>query len=172
MTVQQLAELCGSEKRAGVFAGHLTDAMAQYSINTKQREAAFLAQILHESGGLRWTRELASGKAYEGRKDLGNIFDGDGPRFKGRGLIMITGRYNYLDCSKALFGDDRLLSTPELLTTPQYASLSGAWWWQSHGLNELADRGEFRHITKVINGGYNGEAEREAYYKKALRILN
>lgn len=171
MTEAQLAELCGSEKRAAIFAPYLTDAMVRFDINTKRRQAMFLAQILHESGGLRWTRELASGKAYEGREDLGNIFPGDGPRFKGAGLIMITGRHNFSIASRALFGGDRLLQTPELLTTPQFASLSAAWWWKTHGLNEIADTGNVKAATRRVNGGLNGMAEREKYYKKAFEVL-
>jgi putative chitinase len=130
--------------------------------------AAFLAQVLHESGGLRYTRELASGEAYEGRGDLGNVQTGDGVRFKGRGLLQITGRTNYAACSRGIFGDTRLLDTPALLEIPRYAALSAAWWWDTHGLSELADAGDFDRITRRINGGYNGRAERNRFYK-ALR---
>lgn len=172
MTLDQLTNLCGYANRAEIFLPYLNVAMEKFDINTKQRQAMFLAQILHESGGLKWTRELASGKAYEGRQDLGNVFPGDGVKFKGAGLIMITGRHNFSVASQALFGDDRLLHTPELLTTPQYASLSAAWWWSQHGLNELADKGKFKQITKIINGGYNGEDQREAYYRKSLSLIH
>jgi len=171
MTEQQLSELCGSEKRAAVFVGYLSDAMARFDINTKQREAMFLAQILHESGGLQWTRELSSGKQYEGRTDLGNTEKGDGAKYKGAGLLMITGRDNFLAASKGLFGDDRLLANPELLTTPQFASYSAAWWWKFHGLNEIADKGDFKTTTKIINGGLNGETDRKTYYNLAIKVI-
>lgn len=171
MTETQLAELCGSNARAAIFADYLIDAMTKFQINTKQRESMFMAQIMHESGGLRWTRELSSGRQYEGRKDLGNVFPGDGAKFKGAGLIMITGRTNFIEASKALFGDTRLVVNPELLTTPQFASYSAAWWWKKHGLNEIADTGDFRRTTKIINGGLNGEVDRDAYYRRASILM-
>lgn len=157
--------------RAAQFAGPLGAAMARFGINTPIRAAAFLAQIAHESGQLRYVRELADGKAYEGRKDLGNTEPGDGPRFRGRGLIQVTGRFNYRACSLELFGDERLLDNPELLEFPEYAALSAAWFWAAHGCNEIADTGDFRALTRRINGGYNGLAERTAFWERAERVF-
>lgn len=158
--------------RAGVFLGPLNDAMDEFGIDTPMRQAAFLAQIAHESGSLRYVREIADGKAYEGRADLGNTEPGDGPRFKGRGLIQITGRANYRACSKALYGDDDTLQLhPELLEDVVPACRSAAWFWWSHGLNSLADTGGFRAITRAINGGFNGYQERLAYYERAQAVL-
>lgn len=152
--------------RADAFIDPLNDAMHEFEIDaTPLREAAFLAQIAHESGSLQFTRELASGAAYEGRKDLGNTEPGDGIRYKGRGLIQITGRSNYLDCGTALGLD--LIGEPELLESPENASRSAGWFWETHGLNELADKGDFLLITKRINGGTNGYQERVAYYDRA-----
>lgn len=103
-------------RRADVFLVPINEAMNEFGINTPIRQAAFLAQIAHESGSLRYVREIASGEAYEGRVDLGNTEPGDGPRFRGRGLIQITGRSNYHDCSVALYGAEApLLLHPELL---------------------------------------------------------
>lgn len=147
----------------------LRDFMTRYAITGTLCEAAFLAQIIHESGSFAYTRELASGEAYEGRADLGNNQPGDGLRFKGRGLIQITGRNNYKQISTALGTD--FVASPALLEKPDYATLSACWWWSSRGLNRLATAGEFKKITKVINGGYNGFADREKWYKKALEIL-
>lgn len=159
--------------RAGVFLEPLNAAMAEFGIDTPLRQAAFLAQVAHESGGLRYVRELASGEAYEGRADLGNSQTGDGVRFKGRGLIQITGRSNYRDCSIALFGyADRLLSEPTLLEQPNMAARSAAWFWKRHNLNELADANSFRAITRAINGGFNGLTERLAYYARAREVLS
>lgn len=166
-----LAIMPYAKARISTFLPHLEAAMAEYQINTPNRQAAFLAQIGHESGQLRYVRELASGEAYEGRKDLGNTEKGDGVRFKGRGLVQITGRSNYLTCSMALFGDDRLLHFPELLEDPRNACRSAAWFWHSRGLNELADAGNFKRITKLINGGFNGMADRQALYDKAKEVL-
>lgn len=160
-------------KRVDTYLQPLEDAMNEFSINTKSRQAAFLAQVGHESGQLLYVLELASGEDYEGRKDLGNTERGDGPRFKGRGLIQVTGRANYLKCSMALFGDDRLIQFPELLEDPVNACRSAGWFWKSHGLNELADGGmaEFGFITRKINGGTNGMANRLALYRKALEVF-
>lgn len=157
-------------KRAETFLEPMNAAMDEFEINTPARQAAFLAQIAHESGSLRYVKEIASGDAYEGRGDLGNTQEGDGVRFKGRGLIQITGRANYAQCGAALGLD--LLAEPELLETPENACRSAAWFWHSRGLNELADAGEFRLITKRINGGYNGLSDRQAYYIKAKEVLN
>lgn len=163
-------------KRAAVFSGPISEACNRYQINTPLRLAAFLAQIAHESGSLLYVRELASGEAYDtGRlaKALGNTpeDDDDGRRYKGRGLIQITGTANYRACSLALFGDDRLLSTPELLEQPDNAALSAAWFWYSKGLNALADVEDFRKITKKINGGYNGLEDRQQFYARAKQAL-
>lgn len=143
--------------------------MLEFAITTPLRIAAFIAQIGHESAQLRYVKELASGAAYEGRKDLGNTQVGDGIRFKGRGLIQVTGRSNYTALLMAL--DIDCLEHPELLETPENACRSAAWWWSTHGLNQLADTQDFSRITKVINGGTNGLAERQSFYNTALKVL-
>lgn len=159
-------------QRAGVFLLPLNEAMAEFGILTPKRQAAFVAQLAHESGSFRYVHEIASGAAYEGRADLGNTEMGDGQRFKGRGLIQITGRSNYASCSLALYDDtEMLLEQPELLEETIPACRSAAWFWQSHGLNELADACEFQRITKRINGGLNGQPERLAFYTTALKVL-
>lgn len=134
--------------------------------------AAFIAQALHESGCFKWVRELADGSAYEGRADLGNTTPGDGKLYKGRGLFQITGKFNYAAISKDFYGDAAtLLKNPDLLATPQNATRAAYWFWSKHHLNALADTGEFETITRRINGGLNGEAERIAYYEAAKRAL-
>ena len=171
ITVEDLRAICphlGAGK-AALYIEPLVEAMAEFEINTIQREAAFLAQVAHESGSFNYVRELASGAAYEGRQDLGNIEPGDGVRFKGRGLIQITGRTNYYQCGQALGVD--LTANPMLLEQPILACRSAAWFWKTHGLNELADKGDFLRITKRINGGINGLADREAYYSRAQEAL-
>ncbi|MBF0643013.1 glycoside hydrolase family 19 protein [Pseudomonas protegens] len=106
-------------------------------------------------------------------KRLGNTpeADGDGQNYRGRGLIQVTGRANYEACSEVLFGDWRLLNTPERLENPVYAALSAGWFWQKAGLNTVADKGDFLTITKRINGATNGLADREALYELALKVL-
>lgn len=160
--------------RAQKWADPLTAAMAGGQINTRLRIAAFLAQIGHESGSLVYTMELGNSsyfEKYEGRKDLGNTKPGDGAKFRGRGLIQITGRANYAAVSQALFGDDRLLVTPGLLEQPGWAAKSAAWYWTTHNLNALADADRFTDLTKKINGGTNGLEDRKERYKLALSVL-
>jgi putative chitinase len=146
--------------------------MTEFAIDrTDARIAAFLGQLAQESGELRYVCEIASGEAYECRADLGNCKAGDGMRFKGRGLMQITGRTNYLNCSLALFGDDRLLREPELLEQPLAAADSAGWFWETNGLNELADNGDFEAITRRINGGLNGYGQRVIYWRRAQKAL-
>lgn len=166
-------------KNAGVFVPALNAAMGKFGIITRLRIAAFIAQIGHESGQLRYVRELG-GDDYLKKYDTGSLArrlgntpeaDGDGQKYRGRGLIQVTGKFNYNACSEALFGDARLLATPELLEHPVYASMSAAWFWQINGLNGMADRGDFLQITKEINGGTNGLKDREKLYERALEVL-
>lgn len=150
------------------FVPHLNSTFDEFEINTPQRLRMFLAQIGHESGQLRYVRELASGEAYEGRKDLGNTSPGDGVRYKGRGLIQITGKSNYALVALAL--GLPLLEKPELLEEDSPACRSAGWYWYKKNLNALADQGLFQLITKRINGGLNGYADRFKLYQRALEI--
>ena len=158
-----------AKARIPSFIAPLNAAMQEYHINSPLRQAAFIAQIAHESGELLYVKEIASGAAYEGRKDLGNTQPGDGMRYKGRGLIQITGRNNYAECGKAMGVD--LITNPELLETNGLACRSAAWFWASRGLNDLADKGDFERITKRINGGLNGYQERLVYHARAKTAL-
>lgn len=151
------------------FLEPLNKTMERFEINTPLRQAAFIAQIAHESGSFQYVREIASGKAYEGRKDLGNTIEGDGIKFKGRGLIQITGRANYDSLSKA-FGVD-FISNPSLLEGAEFAAMSAGWFWNTKKLNSLADKGDFITITKRINGGVNGLKDRISFYDRAKLIL-
>lgn len=154
--------------RVAVFVEALNHAMLEFGVDTLGRAACFLAQIAHESGSLKYLREIADGSAYEGRKDLGNTHVGDGKRFPGRGLIQITGRANTEHCLVAL---GRPESDLEYLETPMGASRSAAWFWKLHGLNELADTGAFGSITKKINGGYNGLDDRIRHYVRIRKVF-
>jgi putative chitinase len=141
----------------------------KFEINTPARIAAFLAQIGHESGSLRYTEEIASGDRYEGRSDLGNFYIGDGVKFKGRGLIQITGRSNYAELSKAL--DYDFITKPKDLEKPGAATMSAGWYWKKHSLNEMADGGQFQMITQRINGGQNGAKDREERWQICKEVL-
>lgn len=160
--------------RAQKWATALTAAMEEGKINTRLRQAAFLAQIGHESGSLVFVKELGGPSyfaKYDGRKDLGNTQPGDGAKFCGRGLIQVTGRANYRTASQVLFGDERLLFSPELLEKPEWAAKSAVWFWSTRNLNELADADRFTDLTKKINGGTNGLEDRKARYRLALSVL-
>jgi putative chitinase len=184
---------------AGVFVPALNDAMARFKIKGRLRVAAFLAQIGHESGQLRtlvenlnysaeglvraWPKrfnlvtatsvarkpEQIANIVYASRLGNGPAATGDGWRYRGRGLIQVTGWVNFQACGSALGLD--LLTKPDLLEQPIYAALSAAWFWSSNGLNELADAGQFEAITRRINGGLNGQDDRLALWKKAMEVL-
>jgi putative chitinase len=139
------------------------------SLTTALRQAHFLAQIAHESAGMLTTVEYASGAAYEGRKDLGNTQRGDGVRFKGRGLIQLTGRANYMAYGFELGLD--LVGKPELAAQFPAAALTAALYWRKRGINAPADRDDIEAVTRKINGGTNGLADRRAYLAVAKRAL-
>ncbi len=158
-----------SSARAAQMLPHLNRAMAEAEINTPGRKAAFVAQLAVESGELRYMEEIADGSAYEGRRDLGNTQPGDGKRFKGRGPIQLTGRANYEAAGRDLGLD--LVGNPAQVAQPDVGFRVAAWFWKTRGLNGLADSGNFDAITRRINGGYNGKAERDRYYGVAKQVL-
>ena len=178
ITQQQLLQILpNAGQSAGVFVPVLNTAMVRFQIIGTKRVAAFIAQIGHESGQFRYVRELGSDQ-YLSKYDTGSLAkrlgntpeaDGDGQKYRGRGLIQITGRANYITCGEALALD--LVNHPELLEKPQHACMSAAWFWASRGLNTLADAGQFDTITRRINGGQNGAADRQALYARALKVL-
>ena len=174
ITAQQLSESIGCPlERAQKWLDALNAAMDEFEINTPERIAAFLAQIGHESGRLVYVREIwgptSAQSRYEGRADLGNVFTGDGVKYKGRGLLQTTGRDGYKRVSSALVIDFE--THPELLEEPTNAARSAGWFWKTHGCNEFADAGEFTAITKRINGGLNGQQERVALWDSAKAAL-
>ncbi|WP_110993128.1 glycoside hydrolase family 19 protein [Pseudomonas sichuanensis] len=189
---------------AGIFLPALNRAALRWKIDSRVRLAAFLAQVGHESGQLRslvenlnysaeslvrtWPSrftpqtagayarqpEKIANKVYGGRMGNGAEASGDGWRFKGRGLIQLTGRDNYRAAGVVL--GLPLEEQPELLEQAEHATQSAAWWWSKHGLNELADAGRIQDIGSVINTGQpgrvpHGAAERKALYDLALRVL-
>lgn len=163
-----------AKKRADKYLPYINQYAAKYGVTTTKRMAHFLAQIAQESGQLRYVRELASGAAYDtGSKAraLGNTpeKDGDGQRYKGRGLLQITGKANYEAVSKALAVD--FVAYPEKLEEPEWAVASALWYWQQHGLNELADKDDSIAVTRRINGGTNGLDDRLRYLSKAKQVF-
>lgn len=152
----------------------LNKSMFKWQIHTPLRQAAFLAQVAHESGELKYVKELASGEAYDTgslAKRLGNTpeDDDDGRKYKGRGLIQVTGTNNYRDAAYAL--SLPLLDHPEMLELPVYAADSAGWFFYKTGCNEAADIPDFKKVTKIINGGYNGWMDRLKYYERAKAVL-
>jgi putative chitinase len=184
---------------AGVFVSALNDAMSRFKIEGRLRVAAFLAQVGHESGQLRtlvenlnysaeglirtWPTRFnlvtATGVArkpeqianivYASRLGNGPAVTGDGWRYRGRGLIQVTGKTNYQNAGTALGLD--LVSHPELLEQPEHAAMSAAWFWAVNGLNELADAGLFDKITRKVNGGLTGQDDRVALRDRAMQML-
>lgn len=161
-----------SVANASRFLAPLTTLLAANQIDTSLRIAHFLAQIGHESGDLKFTEEIASGEAYEGRADLGNTQPGDGVRFKGRGLIQITGRANYAAFGAARQRDFTTEPNNRLLATDDNLAVDASvWFWTTHGLNALADADNLNSITRRINGGLNGLADRAAHLQRAKCFL-
>lgn len=198
ITMQQLLQILPNAGQvAGVFVPVLNTAMSRYQIVGTNRIAAFVAQVGHESGHLtclvenlnysadalrktwpsRFDIELASAIARDPEQianiaygnRMGNSAPGDGWKYRGRGLIQITGKNNYRPCGEALGLD--LSAQPDLLEKPQHACMSAAWFWATNGLNTLADAGKFDAITQRINGGQSGAADRQALYARALKVL-
>jgi putative chitinase len=147
----------------------LRPTLSRYSIDTAVRIAHFLAQIAHESAGFRTTEEFASGEAYEGRADLGNTQTGDGKRFKGRGLIQLTGRANYKALGQTLNKD--FIEDPEQCAEPGMSLIIACEYWKSRHINAKADRDDLVAVTRAVNGGTNGLADRRTYLGKAKTEL-
>lgn len=171
LTRQQLKIMVPNAKDYNIdkYLGPINNTLEQFEINTPKRVAAFIAQITHESGSFRYHEEIADGHQYEGRKDLGNTQKGDGKRFKGRGLIQLTGRANYTAFAK--FCGKDVVTTPTLVANPDLAALAAGWFWDSKDLNDLADRGDFKMMTRKINGGLNGYADRLKNWQRAKNVL-
>lgn len=143
--------------------------LAEYGINSKLRIAHFMAQITHECAGFRTTEEFATGAAYEGRADLGNTQKGDGRRYKGRGLIQLTGRANYRAIGKKL--NLPLEEQPELAAEPVISLKIACEYWKSRNINAAADRDDLITATRLVNGGLNGLEDRSKYLRKAKQAL-
>ena len=172
MTIDQLLAISPAvkESRGSEFLPYLNQAMEEFDISTPLRQSAFIAQLLHESGSLRYMEEIASGAAYEGRSELGNTQPGDGKRYKGRGSVQLTGRANYKRYGELLGLD--LVNNPLQAATKEVGFRIAGQFWKLNGLNEMADAMNFTGITRRINGGTTGLANRVQYYDRAKRVLN
>lgn len=177
ITRLQMYEILGDWDRVSYFLHYINEWCDVFHINTPMRMAHFMAQVCHETSGLRCMRELGKPSYFrkyeEGRlgKMLGNNMKGDGARYKGRGLMHITGRANYKAYQDSGYCKGDIMENPELLEKPLGATKSGAWWWWKHGLNELADKDNVVAVTKRINGGTNGLASRKRWLAKCKKVL-
>ncbi|MFD1792095.1 peptidoglycan-binding protein [Ochrobactrum teleogrylli] len=171
----QVKKIAGQQHIIASAGPLLPDLLKEFQVTTALRIVHFLAQVAHESDGFCTTIEYASGAAYEGRADLGNTQKGDGPRFRGHGLIQTTGRSNHSKFNSWSRARDPkspdFLLYPEKLAEFPWALLSAFYYWSSKNLNVLADYDNLVAITKVVNGGTNGLANRAAYLAKAKDIV-
>lgn len=194
LTSEQIHSLGLSEQ----WLEPLNETFEKYEINTPKRQACFIGQCMHESGGFKFLREnlnysakglvatwpsrfpneeyaeeyarkpeRIANKVYSGR--MGNTEEGDGAKYIGRGLIQLTGKDNYKAVTEALGID--LLANPQLLEEPRYAALSAGWFWNKKGLNALSDAGDIDTMTKRINGGSIGIADRKAKIDMVSKYL-
>lgn len=175
LTREQLLQVMPQAKsRADEYLVFINRYSGEFKITTALRMAHWLAQVAHESAELRYTKEIASGAAYDtGKKAamLGNTpeADGDGQHYKGRGLLQLTGKANYR-AYKDYCGFD-VVAKPELLEQPLGATRSAMWYWWKKGLNALADKDDVNAVTKKINGGLNGLQSRKKYLARAKKAL-
>ena len=177
ITAKQLKGIMphAADEHIRTYLPYLNETMQRFDIDTAIRQCHFLAQIAVESGSLSYVRELASGEAYEGRQDLGNVQPGDGVKFKGRGLIQLTGRENYqrfqdwlvLNYAKEI----DIMTYPELLESPELAVMVAGWYWDVRNVNAMADLDNVVSVTRKINGGRNGLLQRVDFLNKAKLIL-
>ncbi len=156
--------------RIDLYFEPLVAGMKKYEITTPLRMAHFISQIAHETASFLYAEEIADGSAYEGRRDLGNTQPGDGKRFKGRGLIQLTGRANYTQYEKDSEVD--CVANPERVASDPFVAVDVAcWYWDKRRINRLADADDVKAVTKAINGGYNGLDDRIAYLARAKAVL-
>lgn len=173
LTISQVKAIMPTARDADVarYVPHFNILLLPYGIDTHLRVAHWIAQVAHESGALRWVQEIATGDAYEGRADLGNDRPGDGRRFKGRGLIQLTGRANYESFARMMERPDILASPNLVAEDPDLSVLTACWFWRIKNLNRWADDDNLAMVTRVVNGGSNGLADRRDYLVRAKRIL-
>jgi predicted chitinase/uncharacterized membrane protein YeaQ/YmgE (transglycosylase-associated protein family) len=170
LVTRQQAESVYGRKMSDQQFNDLNSCLQRFEINTVPRIRHFLSQTAHESGGLQWMEEIASGSAYEGRRDLGNVSPGDGRKYKGAGVIQLTGRHNYQKFAD--FIRDQKVMQGHSYVAQVYPFTSAGFWWKNNNMNALCDRGgTVKQVTKKVNGGYNGLADRQRYYDKACQVI-
>lgn len=166
--LQHIAPL-GSKTIQASLVDPLNELLPKYDITNLYRITNFLGQACEESDEFKTLQEYASGAAYEGRRDLGNIHPGDGRKYKGRGIFQITGAANYAAMAKKLGID--LINHPELAETAHVAVETACIYWQTRDLNVPADKNDMITITHKINGGYNGLSQRRVFTIRAMQVI-
>jgi putative chitinase len=192
ITVDILKQLAPGGKKSGFkyFAGlslWMNKWFPEFDIDTKGELCHILAQLAHESDSFNAMEEYASGQAYEGRLDLGNNTKGDGIKFKGRGVLQITGRTNYKLMGVKAGYPNKFTDNPSLLATPEWAVWSACIFWTDRGLLDISNMPDtaqipskklgrnlspLEYITWRVNGGFNNFKEREGFYEKAKTIIS
>lgn len=180
LTTETLSQAMGSTLDLDRYAELLPavkDALVQCDCTTLNRISMWLAQVGHESGGLRWMEEIADGSAYEGRVDLGNIKPGDGRKYKGRGPIQVTGRANYSSLSAWAFGRGLVptvtyfTDNPDELSSDTYGFIGVVWYWTvARNMNSYADAGDIVGATRAVNGGLHGLDDRTSRWNRCLAM--
>jgi len=178
--LEAAAGLVTADQAAQIFGTSVTDSqltdlnfcLSTFEINTPERIRQFVAQIAHESGGLQYMQEIASGEDYEGRDDLGNTEPGDGPKYKGAGALQLTGRANYQRLADFL-KDPKVMDGVDYVGE-KYPFTSGGFWWHDNAMNSYVDGGATcRQVSTRVNGAdpANGLEDREAYYATASQVI-
>lgn len=165
-----LRKLCPQSKPSIIkdVADYFVDYAPKYGVISDLRVCHFMAQAGHETDNFQTLEEYASGSGYEGRSDLGNVYQGDGVRYKGRGIFQLTGRSNYITFGN-LIGVD-LVNNPEMAEDPKISVQTALEYWKNRDLNKWADRDDIETITKRINGGLNGYPHRKELYAR-MKVL-
>ena len=168
---EQAEAVYGTELHESEYSD-LINCFKRFDITTKQRIRHFLSQTAHESGGLKWLKEIDPGQYLEGRHDLGNTQPGDGPKFKGAGVIQLTGRANYEILANAV-DDPKVMELGCSYVAEKYPMTSAGVWWGKNRMNEVCDRPDVtvRIVTKYVNGGNRGLSDRIHYYEKAMEVI-
>lgn len=172
-----MLEIVGDSFRVDRYLHYINMWLDVFYINTPLRVSLFFGQVLHETNGLKSVKELGKEsyfRKYEKGKlaqMLGNTQKGDGSKYKGRGFLMLTGRSNYQAYNKSNYCKGDIMSSPELLETPNGSVKSGMWYWWKHGLNTIADKDDVLAVRKKINGGINGLDDCKKWTEKCKKVL-
>ena len=178
ITREQIAEISGWKPSDfdDKFMNDLNMLVRVTDMTSLNQRRHLVAQTCHETGRYRWLHELATGEAYEGRSDLGNVHPGDGPKYKGGGVIQLTGRYNYQRFSTWLerngMRDDKVMEIGAKYVANTYPFLSAVCWIQENKWDEICKSQDVYQVTRVLNGGYNGLEDRMKYYSKACQVIS